>query len=106
MNDKCLTDRTAEELDRLNKLYESLEPISGLERDFMMRVKKQRDLIADLYNALSDAIQDNLVLSTGKADLVQKLRKIHNAALPDPHDERDISLDWLVDLILKETRGV
>jgi hypothetical protein len=38
------------------------------------------------------------------AELEGKLRNIRNASLPDPYDERDIALSWLLKVIEENTK--
>ena len=85
--------RVEAEVARLKGLYKSLEPVSGLERDYMMRLKRQWELIEDLHSALQDALADNLVLATGKADLFLKVQNLATAVADGNFNQANIIAD-------------
>jgi hypothetical protein len=51
---QTLRERTEWEIELLRAAYEELEPVSGLERDFMMRIKRQADLYEELLQEITD----------------------------------------------------
>jgi len=75
---------------------ESLQKrIAELDHELDKTIAKDAIFVAKLQAKVED-------LQAQVAALNNALNMIHNAALPDPHDERDISLTWLVSVIQKQ----
>lgn len=47
-----------------------------------------------------------VILRARIKELEENLRNIEKAALPDPYDERDISLEWLRKIIYEEAKSL
>lgn len=67
-------------------------------------IQDMQHRIAELESVLTENQMEIEDCRKGYARLDAALVKCHQAALPDPYDERDIDVHWLTRTILKITR--
>lgn len=76
--------------------HQALEEIKRLEKEIDKLLGHSEQLQASLYETNNGRI----------SELEKALRTCHQAALPDPNDERDIDVNWLSKVILNATSKV